>query len=84
MSDHSDPAEATTAARHSARGPKDSVIEHQVDARPRDEHRQALQEGDRVESQMSGAVRPSMPQRQPDLPVRVDAQPRLRQEGRNV
>jgi hypothetical protein len=45
---------------------------------PRDQHGQSFEKGDGLEPEVRSAIRPRMPQRDPDLPLRVDAQPRLR------
>ena len=54
---------------------EDAVIEHQVGARPRDQHGQPFQERCRFESQMRRSVLPLMAQRETDLPLGVDPQP---------
>ena len=63
-------ARATTSARPAARGAH-TVLEQQVDARPRHQHGEPLQECRRLEPQMRRAVRPRMAHLQHDPPVGV-------------
>jgi hypothetical protein len=55
-----------------------AVIENQVDARPRREGRQALEQFDRLEQQVRGPVAPASAQLQQHLPVPGEMNPLLR------
>ena len=59
-----------------ARG-QDTVVENQVDLRPRRQHGQPLQQLQRIEAQVRRPVRPAVPQREPDRPLGTDVQPVL-------
>lgn len=58
-----------------------TVVQHQVDPRPWRQHGQPFQQLQRIEAQMRRAIRPAVPQRQPDLAVTGPVQPLLG-EGR--
>ena len=57
---------------------QDAVMQDQVDARPRDQDREALQEFDGVEHEVRRAIQSRVPEAQDDLPLRGEAEPVLR------
>jgi hypothetical protein len=56
-----------------------TVVQHEVDPRPWRQHGQPFQQLQRIEAQMRRAIRPAVPQRQPDLTVTGPVQPLLGQ-----
>ena len=54
------------------------MVQNEVDARPRDQDREALQEFDGIEHEVRRAIRPRVPELQDDLPLRGEAEPVLR------
>jgi len=57
------------------------MIQDQVDARPRCQHREALEQFNWVEEQVGGPVGPPAPESEPHLPLRRQTEPILR-DGR--
>ena len=55
-----------------------AVVEHQVDAGPRDERRQFLEQPQGLEHELAGAVRPRRLQRQHDPAIVEESEPVLR------
>jgi hypothetical protein len=71
----SDVGRGTAADRQAARGPQHPVVQNQVDARPRHEHRQPTQELDGVERDVRRPVGPRLPELQPHRALVSHAEP---------